>query len=204
MSVRCLVADDHPALLHAVCDFLSAHEIEVVATAPDGERAVARAIETGPDVALVDFRMPRLGGVDLIAKLSAVCPETKVVVYTAEGDESLVRASLGAGAAAVLLKDAPLDDLVRAVETVAAGGTYVDSSFAPLGLDGATTTPVLTDRELSVLTLLASGLSHDAIGAELSISGETVRTHMRKASARLGATTRTEAVAKALRLGLIA
>lgn len=204
MSVRCLVADDHPALLHAVSDFLSAHEIEVVATAPDGERAVSGAIETMPDVALVDFRMPRLGGVDLIAKLTAVCPETKVIVYTADGDESLVRASLGAGAAAVLLKDSPLDDLVRAVETVAAGGTYVDPSFAPLGLEATGTTPMLTDRERSVLTLLASGMSNDAIGAELSISGETVRTHMRKASARLGAATRTEAVAKALRLGLIA
>jgi len=204
MSASCLVADDHPALLQAVCDFLGANDVVVVGTAPDGERAVALAAETRPDIALVDFRMPRLAGVELIARLRDTSPETKIVVYTADADEALVRTSLGAGASAVLLKESPLDDLVRAIETAAAGATYVDPALATFGLDEAIGTPVLTDRECSVLTLLAAGMSHDAIGAELSISGETVRTHVRKASARLGATTRTEAVAKALRLGLIA
>jgi two-component system nitrate/nitrite response regulator NarL len=203
MSARCLVADDHPALLQAVCDFLGANGVVVVGTAPDGERAVALAAETRPDIALVDFRMPRLAGVELIARLRDTSPETKIVVYTADADEALVRTSLGAGASAVLLKESPLDDLVRAIETAAAGATYVDPALATFGLDEAIGTPVLTDRECSVLTLLAEGKSHGAIGAELSISGETVRTHVRKASARLGASTRTEAVAKALRLGLI-
>lgn len=204
MSVRCLVADDHPALLQAVCDYLQANRLIVVGTAPDGERAVALAAETRPDVALVDFRMPRLAGVELIARLVDTSPETKIVVYTADADEALVRGSLGAGASAVLLKESPLDDLVRAVETALAGATYVDPALAAFGLDAAFGTPVLTDRECSVLTLLAEGMSHDEIGAELSISGETVRTHVRKASKRLGGATRTETVAKALRMGLIA
>jgi DNA-binding NarL/FixJ family response regulator len=204
VSVRCLVADDHPALLQAVCDYLRASALIVVGTAPDGERAIALAAETRPDVALVDFRMPRLSGVELITRLLAASPETKVVVYTADADEALVRGALGAGATAVLLKESPLDGLVRAVESVIAGATYVDSALAPFGLDRSVGTPVLTDRECSVLTLLAQGMSHDEIGAELSISGETVRTHVRKASKRLGGATRTETVAKALRLGLIA
>lgn len=204
MSVRCLVADDHPALLQAVCDFLQANELVVVGMAPDGERAVALAAESRPDVALVDFRMPRLSGVELIARLLDTSPETKVVVYTADADEALVRGALGAGASAVLLKESPLDDLVRAVETALAGATYVDPVLTAFGLDTAVGTPVLTDRECSVLTLLAQGMTHDEIGAELSISGETVRTHVRKASKRLGGATRTETVAKALRLGLIA
>lgn len=204
MSVRCLVADDHPALLQAVCDFLQANELIVVGMAPDGERAVALAAESRPDVALVDFRMPRLSGVELIARLLDTSPETKVVVYTADADEALVRGALGAGASAVLLKESPLDDLVRAVETALAGATYVDPVLTAFGLDTAVGTPVLTDRECSVLTLLAQGMTHDEIGAELSISGETVRTHVRKASKRLGGATRTETVAKALRLGLIA
>lgn len=204
MSIRCLVADDHPALLQAVCDYLRANTFDVVGTAPDGERAIALAAETRPDVALVDFRMPRLSGVELIGRLLETSPETKVVVYTADADEALVRSSLGAGASAVLLKESPLDDLVRAVETAMAGATYVDPALVAFGLNTAVGTPVLTDRECSVLTLLAEGMSHDEIGAKLSISGETVRTHVRKASKRLGAATRTETVAKALRMGLIA
>lgn len=205
MSVRCLVADDHPALLQAVCDFLEAHEVTVVGTAPDGLRAIALATASRPDVALVDFRMPRLSGVELITRLLETSPETKVVVYTADADEALVRGALGAGASAVLLKESPLDDLVRAVETAVAGATYVDPALTAFGLyTAAVGTPVLTDRECAVLTLLAEGMSHDEIGAELSISGETVRTHVRKASKRLGGATRTETVAKALRLGLIA
>jgi DNA-binding NarL/FixJ family response regulator len=204
MSVRCLVADDHPALLQAVCHFLEANEFIVVGTAPDGERAVALAAETRPDVALVDFRMPRLSGVELIARLLDTSPETNIVVYTADADEALVRSVLGAGASAVLLKESPLDDLVRAVETSISGATYVDPALMTFGLDAAIGTPELTDRECSVLTLLSEGMSHDQIGAQLSISGETVRTHVRKASKRLGGTTRTETVAKALRLGLIA
>ena len=203
MSVRCLVADDHPALLQAVCDYLQANALIIVGTAPDGDRALELVGKTRPDVALVDFRMPRLSGVELIARLLDTSPETKIVVYTADADEALVRGALGAGASAVLLKESPLDDLVRAVETALAGATYIDPAIAPLGLDAAVGTPVLTERECSVLTLLAEGMSHDEIGAQLSISGETVRTHVRKASKRLGGATRTETVAKALRLGLI-
>jgi DNA-binding NarL/FixJ family response regulator len=203
VNVRCLVADDHPALLQAVCEYLQANALIVVGTAPDGERAIALAAETRPDVALVDFRMPRLSGVELITRLLETSPETKVVVYTADADEALVRGAIGAGASAVLLKESPLDDLVRAVETAIAGATYVDPALTSLGLGAAIGTPVLTDRECSVLSLLAEGMSHDEIGAKLSISGETVRTHVRKASKRLGGATRTETVAKALRLGLI-
>jgi two-component system nitrate/nitrite response regulator NarL len=203
VSIRCVVADDHPALLQAVSEYLQANTIDVVGTASDGERAVALAAGTRPDVALVDFRMPRLAGVELISRLLAKSPETRVVVYTADADDALVRGCLGAGASAVVLKDSPLDDLVRAVETAAAGGTYVDASLAGSGLGTTSATPVLTDRECSVLSLLACGMTHDQIGAELSISGETVRTHVRKASARLGTSTRTGAVAKALRMGLI-
>ena len=125
----------------------------------------------------------------------------RLLVYTADADEAVVRGSLGAGAGGVLLKEAPLADLLRALDSVASGATYLDPALAALGLgDGA---PALTEREGIVLSLLAEGLSHDQIGARLSISGETVRTHVRKASDRLGASTRTEAVAKALRMGLI-
>lgn len=199
MSVRCLVADDHPALVQAVVDFLRSSGVDVVATCGDGDQAVALARETQPDVAVVDFRMPRLAGIELLRRLHETAPDTRLVVYTADADEADVRGSLATGAKGVVLKDAPLADLLRAITTVVAGSSYVDAS---LGFGEGP--PELTERESAVLALLAEGLSHDEIGARLSISGETVRTHVRKACDRLGAATRTEAVAKALRQGLIA
>lgn len=204
MSVRCLIADDHPALVQAIADFLADADVEVVGTAPDGARAVALAAETRPDVAVVDFRMPRLSGVELLVRLREAAPETRLVVYTADADESVVRGSLGAGAQAIVLKEAPLADLTRALAAVVDGSTYLDPALSAPGVGAVLRAPVLTERESAVLALLAEGLSHDQIGERLSISGETVRTHVRKASDRLGAATRTEAVAKALRLGLIA
>jgi DNA-binding NarL/FixJ family response regulator len=201
--VRCLLADDHPALLVAVGELLTRNGFEVVGPATDGPRTVAAAAAEQPELALVDYRMPRLSGAGLIAKLLEASPETAVVVYTAEADESLVTDALGAGALAVVLKEAPLPDLIRALEAALAGQMYLDPALAEGVLTPGSAGPALRPRELAVLRLLAEGLSHEAIGERLAISGETVRSHLRKASARLGAATRTQAVATALRLGLI-
>jgi two-component system nitrate/nitrite response regulator NarL len=204
-AVRCLVADDHPALVVAVSSFLEARGFEIVGRASDGYSALLGVQESRPDVALVDYRMPRLEGPELLARLRDEAPDTLVAVYTAAGDEQLVRAAFDAGARAVVLKDAPLADLVRALETIQDGGRYLDPALARDTLAQAKPTgPRLTRRETEVLTLLADGLSHEEIGRELSISAETVRTHVRKACERLDARTRTQAVATALRLGLLA
>lgn len=204
MSTRCLLADDHPALVVALSDFLERSGIEVVAIARDGAEAVELAQAESPDVALVDYRMPRLAGTELIEGIRSVASGTKVVVYTAEMGDGLARDALGAGASGVVLKEAPLVDILRAVDTALQGRTYVDPALAGQALlnprAGGT---LLTPRERQVLELLAEGLSHDEIGKRLGISGETVRTHLQKASERLGAGTRTQAVATALRLGLI-
>lgn len=204
MSTRCLLADDHPALVVALSDFLERSGIDVVAIARDGAEAVELAQAESPDVALVDYRMPRLAGTELIEGIRSAAPGTKVVVYTAEMGDSLARDALGAGASGVVLKEAPLVDILRAVDTALQGRTYVDPALAGQALlnprAGGT---LLTPRERQVLELLAEGLSHEEIGGRLGISGETVRTHLQKASERLGAGTRTQAVATALRLGLI-
>ncbi len=196
---RCLVADDHPALTAAVTAYLGAQGFEVVGPAADGSRAVACARAEQPELALVDFRMPRLAGVELIAALRLNSPPSRICVYTADADQSVAEDALAAGASAVVLKESPLADIVRALETILAGGTYVDPRLAarqsPRGK--------LTQREVDVLELLAEGLPHEEIGRRLGISSETVRTHLRKASGRLDASTRTQAVATALRLGLI-
>ena len=205
MSVRCLLADDHPGLTVAIKDFLEHAGIEIVGVATDGQEAVEMVASSQPDVALVDFRMPKLARTDLVAAVIAASPQTKVVVYTADADDLLVWDALRAGASGVVLKEAPLVDVTRAIETVLGGRCYVDPALAalalarPQGAKGA-----LTDRERDVLKLLAEGFQHEEIGRRLGISGETVRTHVQKACDRLGASTRTQAVATALRQGLIA
>ena len=196
---RCLIADDHPALTSAVSAYLADNGFEIVGPAPDGRRAVALAESEKPDVALVDYRMPRLAGLELIAEILRVSPETRVCVYTADGDEKLAKDVLAAGATALVLKEAPLADLVRALESALRGGSYLDPAVSRTKRSGN-----LTQRELDVLGLLAEGLQHEEIGRRLGISSETVRTHLRKACDRLGAATRTQAVATALRMGLIA
>jgi DNA-binding NarL/FixJ family response regulator len=196
----CLLADDHPALTVAIASYLGQNGFEVVGPVADGRRAVALAEETKPELAVIDYRMPRLAGVELIKALHDVSPETRIAVYTADADEALAHSVLQSGAVAIVLKEAPLADLVRALEAALAGKSYIDPALARATKPGGS----LTQRELEVLKLLAEGLQHEEIGRRLGISSETVRTHLRKASDRLGASTRTQAVATALRLGLIA
>lgn len=200
MSARVLVADDHPALVAAVASYLDANDLDVIGPAADGDAAVRLAEVHKPDLALVDWRMPRRSGAELVTAILEASPETRVVVYTADGDEHLAREALDAGAVSVLLKEAPLPDLLRAVEATLNGRSYLDPALRRT----AKNRTALTQRELEVLSLLADGLRHEEIGARLGIGPETVRTHLRKASERLGATTRTQAVATAFRMGLIA
>jgi DNA-binding NarL/FixJ family response regulator len=205
-AITCLVADDHPAMVEAVCDVLIEHGVEIVGRARDGEEALAKIETRHPNAALVDLRMPRLSGIELTRRAAASSPETAVILYTAYGERALLTEAMDAGARGFVLKEAPLADLVRAVEIVARGGTYVDPVLAGVftSVAAADKLPALTQREREVLRLLADGHSNDEIGRRLFISPETVRTHVRKAMDKLDADTRTQAVAKALRQSLIA
>jgi DNA-binding NarL/FixJ family response regulator len=204
--VTCVVADDHPAVLEAVAEFLAQGGIEVLARARDGEEALERIEQRKPRVALVDVRMPKLGGIEVTRRAKRSTPDTAILLYTGYGDRALLTEALDAGVSGFVLKEAPMDDLLRAVHSVASGGTYVDPVLA--GTLAASSVgqklPQLTQRERDVLRLLADGLSNEEIGKQLFISAETVRTHVRKAMGKLDADTRTEAVARALRDHLIA
>jgi two-component system nitrate/nitrite response regulator NarL len=200
---RCVLADDHPALLAAVGDYLAANGYDVVARAADGAAALRHIERERPEVALLDYRMPGCFGGELVSKIKAISPETRVAVYTADADAAIVAETLAAGADAVVLKEAPMADLVRALGSIERGQPYVDPALASAAMGAQPTGTKLTPRELDVLRLLAEGLSHEEIGARLSIAAETVRTHSRKAADRLGARTRTQAVASAIRLGFV-
>ena len=132
--------------------------------ARDGLTAVESVRETLPDVALVDYRMPRLEGAPLLEQLRAAAPEMLIAVYTADADQSIVGIVFEAGAHALILKDAPLTDLGQALEAICSGRRYVDPALASAALSATARKPALTPREAEVLAHVADGLSHDEIG----------------------------------------
>ena len=203
--ITCVVADDHPAMLTAVAEILGRSGFEVVGRAKDGAEALGLIESEKPALAIVDVRMPQLSGIEVAIRVATTAPGTAIVFYTAFGDRALLSEALDVGARGFVLKEAPLADLVRAAERVAAGEAYVDPVLAGVLVsshftDGA---PSLTQREREVLRLLADGLANEEIGKTLHISPETVRTHVRKAMSKLEADTRTQAVATALRQSII-
>jgi DNA-binding NarL/FixJ family response regulator len=204
--VRCVVADDHPAIVDSVSRFLDGEDgIRVVGGAPDGDEALRLIEEKRPDVAVLDVRMPGLGGIEIARRLTSAGETTGVILYTGFPERALVIEALDAGACGFLLKEAPLHELVRAVRMVADGKTYVDPVLAGVlaGPDVEERLPGVTKREREVLRLLADGMRNEEVARTLSISPVTVATHVKKAMSKLEADTRTEAVATAIRQSLI-
>lgn len=205
MSVTCVIADDHPPVLQFLSRYLSNAGITVTASTRDGDEALRKIEQTRPNVAVLDARMPRRSGMDVLKQLHASGAATRVILYTGYGDDALLTEALDAGVGGVLDKEAPLDDLVRAIHIVAEGGTYLDPTAAASLIQQRQRSRDhgLTQREREVLRHLSDGLTNEQIGEALSISPQTVRTHVQKAMDKLGATTRVQAVATALRESLI-
>lgn len=203
-ALSCLVADDHPAVIDAVCRALEEENVEVVGRVSDGEQALAQIETRRPVLALLDIRMPRMSGIEVARRLDGN-HDTSVILYTAYGDPAFLMEALDAGVRGFVLKEAPLDDLLRAIQLVAAGSTYVDAALGGVlaSSEAIGRLPALTKREREVLRLLADGLRNEEIGRRLFISPLTVRTHVEKAMAKLDANSRTQAVATALRQALI-
>ena len=200
-----MIADDHPAIIASVSHLLEeTGAYEVVGRASDGVEALSLIRSLTPDLALIDVNMPYLDGVELLRIIAGEDAPPRVVVYSGQSDPARAREALAAGASAFVLKGVALTELMRAVQAVADGGTYVDAEIAA-ALNGPRSErpPELTPREREVLRLLAEGLRGDEIAERLSISSLTVRTHVKHVMEKLKATTRTEAVAIALRRSLI-
>jgi DNA-binding NarL/FixJ family response regulator len=204
-DITCVVADDHPAVLEAISDLLTAHGFEVVARAGDGAAALAAIEAHSPTVAVLALRMPHLGGIEVARLAHQRSPGTAVILYTGHVERELLVEAVEAGVRGFVRKEGTLDELVRAVELAAAGGTYVDPDLAPALARGSVTRPVvaLSPRELEILHLLADGKTNNEIGQALHISAHTVRTHLRRAMRKLEADNRTQAVAIALREAFI-
>jgi DNA-binding NarL/FixJ family response regulator len=198
VATTCVLADGHPAVLEALSRLLKAHGVEVVATASDGIAALEAIRQHTPQVAIVDMKIDRLSGIEIARSVGS---KTAVILYVSYRDRMSLHDALDAGARALVLKEAPLDDLANAVRTVMSGRIYLDPLLA--GVVTASEMKALTSRERSVLRLLADGQSSEAIGQALSIAPDTVRAHVRNAMRKLGVATRTQAVAEALRRSLI-
>jgi DNA-binding NarL/FixJ family response regulator len=206
---RLLIVDDHDMFADSLGLALSAQpDFEVVGTAGTLAQARNMMATTTPDVVLLDHHLPDGLGVDSIGDLRALRPESYIVVLTAAADDSMLVAATEAGCAGFILKTSPLDELVSAVRTAAAGEIMVSSDLLsrPLNrLHHQYDKPAdeLTSREREILRLIAEGLTNGAIAARLFISVNTVRNHVQSILAKLGAHSKLEALSMAIRDGII-
>ena len=203
--VTCVIADDHPAVLDSVSRYLEGAGVGVVARVSRADDAVREIEAHQPMTALVDITMEPFNGIEVARRAAVSSPQTGIAMYTGHQDEALLREALDAGARGFVLKQTPLSELLTALTTIAAGGTYVDALLAGALTTAATSAPLvaLTKRERQILTLLSGGMTNEKAAAELGISAETIQSHVRNAMSKLDADTRTQAVATAIRQALI-
>jgi NarL family two-component system response regulator LiaR len=213
-KIRILLADDHVLVRQGTREFLDREEdMEVVAEASDGEEAVRLVGSSHPDIAIMDIAMPRLDGIEATKQIKALYPTTTVLVLTAYDDDQYVFTLLEAGAAGYLLKDVPVNELVKAIRAVHAGESVlhpaiarkVVNRFAQPTSERAEESILeqLTEREREVLGLAAKGMTNQEIAHELTISVRTVQVHLSNVFGKMGVGSRTEAVLHALRRGWI-
>lgn len=210
-SIRVILADDHAVVRKGIRDFLEEDErIEVIAEAGDGAKAKALILSLSPDVAVLDVRMPHATGIEVTRWIRDQNLAVRVLILTAYDDDPFVIAALQAGANGYLLKTADADEMTAAIRAVHAGQPVLAPdlaqklmTFVASGTQPNQTLEPISDREREVLQLAASGLTNRGIGLKLSISDRTVQGHLASTYAKLQVNSRTEAVTKALQLGLI-
>jgi len=202
-TIRILIADDHPMIRAGLNASINPEaDLSVVAVASNGEQAVEMFREHQPDITLMDLRMPGTGGVAAIRAIRKEFPQAKIIVLsTYQGDEDIFRA-LDAGATTYLLKDTLADDLIRVIRDVAQGRRPIAPEIAQRLADRMLN-PTLTARELEVVRLIARGMRNKEIAAELHISEETAQGHVKNILAKFNVQDRTEAVAVAIRRGIV-
>jgi DNA-binding NarL/FixJ family response regulator len=203
-EITCLIADDHEVVREGLRLALSrSPHIRVIGEASDGKSAVTLTERRRPDVVIMDLRMPDMDGLEATEEILRKLPETAVLIFTAYGERSLMQRGLESGARGYILKETPHETLIRAIEKVAGGDTFVDPALMAEFIAGKGQMEVLTPREREILQLLADGMSNVDVAAKLFISQETVKSHVRHILAKLEADTRTQAVAIALREAMI-
>jgi DNA-binding NarL/FixJ family response regulator len=203
---RLVIVDDHEALREGLVALLAGQGLEVVGAAGNVAAGLDLVEQVSPDVALLDIRLPDGNGIDLTRELLARRPALGVILYTGDSDADLLYSGLDSGARGYALKAGSMAELVGAIKRIAAGGSYVDPRLDRILLSPRATAqvPQLSPREREIMHLMAEGGTADAIGLELGVSVETVRTHVRNVIRKLQARNRVHAIAIALERGEIA
>lgn len=221
-SIRVILADDHPVVRRGLAAIVDVEDdIEVVGEAENGEEAVALTRSLKPDVVLMDLQMPVVDGVEATRRIRAKAPTTQVIILTTFADDDYIYDGIAAGARGYLLKDAPPDQLVEAIRLVDRGESLLDPEVAARILDRfssmigqfppsgpvhepvAADMPKFTPRELEVLQLMGQGARNKEIAERLVIAERTVKIHVGNILSKLNVDNRTEAVAVALKSGLL-
>lgn len=208
--LRLLIVDDHPVFRFGLRALLESEgEFEVVAEASTGEQAVRLAKEHKPDVVLMDITMPEMNGIEATRRILETNPETGVLIVTMVDDASIF-AALRAGARGYLLKGAEGEETLRAIRAVARGemilsepiAERVQQFFSGTPEQAHSNFPELTPREQEVLSLIAKGLTNNAIASRLGLSPKTVRNQVSEIYSKLGVSDRAEAIVRAREAGL--
>lgn len=210
-DIRILIVDDHPVVREGLATMLARQVgMAVVGEAGDGSAAIEKAMETRPDVILMDLRMPVMDGVEAMRQITERLPSTRFIVLTTYDNDDYIFKGIEAGARAYLLKDSPREELFKAIRAVHRGESLIQPSVASKVLDRFATlsrqahaTELLSEREMAVLRLMATGAANKTIAAHLCISESTVKTHVQSIFQKLDVSDRTEAVTHALQRGII-
>lgn len=202
-SIRVLVVEDHNVVRQGLVALLNLEDgLEVVGEAADGVEAIAQFRKHHPDITLVDLRLPRLSGVEVIERIRMETPQARFIVLTTyDGDEDIYRA-LQAGARAYLLKGMTSEELIQTIRMVHEGKSHIPLAIAEK-LAQRMGAQELTPREFDVLEQIVNGKSNKEIAAELEISEATVKTHINSLLSKLGVTGRTQAVTAAIQRGIV-
>ena len=213
-KIKILIADDHAVVRQGTRKLLEQEsDLEVVAEACDGEKAVEMAIEFAPDIAMMDVAMPNLDGIEATKQIKTHCPDTKVLVLSAYDDDQFVFSLLEAGAAGYLLKSVHTGELVAAIRAIYEGGFVFHPSITEkvlsrsMSSSGKSRHKVvsgdLNEREVAILKMMSKGMANKNIADDLCISIRTVQGHLSQIFRKLRVSSRMEAVVYALKGGLI-
>ncbi len=208
-TVKVVVADDHTLVRQSLVKLVNAEEgFRVVADLEGGEQVADVARRHEADLVLLDVNMPDVDGIQVAEQLRKQAPDVRILFLTMHDDDATIRRAVSLGADGYVPKSASTEELLQALQTVGQGGTYLSPAIARRVMDmagGRGTSPAaqLTDRELQILQLMATGARPQEMAEELYLSVKTIKNHLTNVYAKLGVSTAAQAVAEAYRRGLV-
>ena len=206
--IRVMVVDDHTMVRRGLATFLKVYDdLELVAEASNGKKAIELCNQVSPDVILMDLMMPEMDGATAIRHIRQQYPKTQIIALTSFKDQEIVQNALQSGAIGYLLKDVSASELARAIREAHSGRATLSPEAVQVMVDAASQPRApghdLTEREQVVLALMVEGLNNTQIARRLVVSPSTIKTHVSHILSKLGVASRSEAVALALRSGLV-